>query len=38
LRKAALGANVHFVGCAEVADEATDLHPLRVVPASIELR
>ena len=27
-----IGATVNFVGCAEVDDETTDLHPLQVVP------
>jgi predicted lipoprotein len=31
-KRAALGATVRFVGCAEVMDEDTDLHPLRIVP------
>lgn len=31
-QKAAVGATLHFVGCAEVVDEETDLHPLPVVP------
>jgi predicted lipoprotein len=31
-KRAAVGARVRFVGCAEVMDEDTDLHPLRVVP------
>jgi predicted lipoprotein len=33
LRKmAAAGVTVRFVGCAEITDEDTDLHPLRIVP------
>ena len=31
-KRATAGATLRFVGCAEVADEDTDLHPLRVVP------
>ena len=34
--KAAVGARLQFVGCAEVADGATDAHPLQVVPIRIE--
>jgi predicted lipoprotein len=38
LRKgAAVGATVRFVGCAEVVDEDTDLHPLRIVPFIAEI-
>lgn len=29
---AKVGATIHFVGCAEVNDESTDLKPLKVVP------
>jgi len=36
--KAVVGAIVHFAGCAEVADEGTDLHPLLVVPVSAVVR
>jgi len=37
LRKmAAVGATVRFVGCAEIMDEDTDLHPLRIVPFIVE--
>lgn len=32
-----IGATVKFVGCAEVDDETTDLHPLSVVPVSAEV-
>jgi predicted lipoprotein len=31
-KRAAVGATVRFVGCAEITDEDTDLHPLRIVP------
>lgn len=34
--RAAFGATVRFVGCAEVMDEDTDLDPLRVVPFIVE--
>lgn len=36
--KAAPGATVHFVGCAQIADEAVDLSPLRIVPLSAVVR
>jgi predicted lipoprotein len=37
LRKQAIvGAKVRFVGCAEIMDEDTDLHPLRIVPFILE--
>ena len=32
-----VGATVKFVGCAEVDDETTDLHPLQVVPVQAEI-
>lgn len=32
-----VGATVKFVGCAEVDDETTDLHPLQVVPVEAEV-
>jgi len=35
-QKAAVGALVRFVGCAEIMDEDTDLHPLRIVPFIVE--
>ncbi len=39
LRSAAtVGKSVRFVGCAEVTDEAADLHPLHVVPLSAVVR
>jgi len=31
-KRAAVGATVRFVGCAEITDEDTDLQPLRIVP------
>jgi predicted lipoprotein len=34
--QAKVGATIRFVGCAEIADESTDLKPLRVVPVQIE--
>lgn len=36
--QAKVGAKISFVGCAEVDDEATDLHPLRVVPIQAEIQ
>jgi predicted lipoprotein len=36
--KAVVGAIVHFAGCAEIADEGTDLHTLLVVPVSAVVR
>jgi predicted lipoprotein len=35
--RAAVGARVRFVGCAEIIDEEMDLHPLRVVPIVAEV-
>jgi predicted lipoprotein len=35
--QAKVGATVHFVGCAEVNDETTDLKPLKVVPVGAEI-
>jgi hypothetical protein len=35
-KSASVGAKVRFVGCAEIADEETDLHPLRIVPFIVE--
>ena len=35
--QAKVGSRIHFVGCAEVGDEATDLKPLRVVPVQAQL-
>lgn len=32
-----IGATVKFVGCAEIDDETTDLHPLQVVPVQAEV-
>jgi predicted lipoprotein len=32
-----IGAMIKFVGCAEVDDETTDLHPLQVVPVQAEI-
>jgi predicted lipoprotein len=34
--QAEVGATIHFVGCAEVDDESSDLKPLKVVPIQIE--
>lgn len=36
--RAKVGSLVRFAGCAEVNDEATDLHPLRVVPLQAEVQ
>lgn len=36
--RAAVGSQVRFTGVAEVADESTDLRPLRVVPVAVEVR
>jgi predicted lipoprotein len=36
--QAKVGAKIFFVGCAEVADEATDLRPLRIVPIQAEIQ
>ena len=36
--KAAVGATVHFAGCAEISDETTDLHPLVLVPIVAEVQ
>jgi hypothetical protein len=35
--RAAVGARVRFVGCVEIANEDTDLDPLRVVPLIVEV-
>ncbi|MCU0978376.1 MAG: DUF2291 domain-containing protein [Pirellulaceae bacterium] len=35
-KQARVGATVHFVGCAEIVDEDTDLDPLRIVPFLVE--
>ncbi len=34
---AKVSATIRFVGCAEVADESTDLHPLKLIPIQAEL-
>jgi predicted lipoprotein len=34
---AKVGAKISFVGCAEVDDESTDLHPLHVIPIQTEM-
>jgi len=36
--QAKIGANISFVGCAEVDDESTDLKPLKVIPIQTEVR
>jgi predicted lipoprotein len=35
-KTARVGATLRFVGCAEVMDEDSDLHPLRIVPFIVE--
>ena len=35
---AKVGATIHFVGCAEVNDESTDLKPLKVIPVKAEAK
>ena len=34
---ATVGATIHFAGCAEVADESSDLKPLKLVPIQAEI-
>ena len=34
--QAKVGAKISFAGCAEVADESADLHPLKVIPIQTE--
>ena len=36
-RRAAVGQRVQFAGCVEVADEETDLRPLKLVPITVKL-
>jgi len=36
--QAKVGAMIAFTGCAEVADEASDLKPLKVIPIQIEVQ
>jgi predicted lipoprotein len=36
--QARVGANISFVGCAEVDDESTDLKPLKVIPIQTEVQ
>jgi hypothetical protein len=31
------GLTLRFVGCAEVDDESSDLHPLKVVPVQVKI-
>jgi len=33
-----VGARVRFVGCAEIMDEDTDLHPMRLIPVVLEVQ
>jgi len=37
-QQAKVGANISFVGCAEVDDESTDLKPLKVIPIQTEVQ
>ncbi len=32
-----LGDRVHFVGCCEILDEDTDLHPLKLIPITLKI-
>jgi predicted lipoprotein len=32
-----VGARVRFVGCTEIMDEDTDLHPMRLIPVALEV-
>ena len=34
--QAKVGARIHFTGCAEVGDEATDLKPLKLIPVQAD--
>jgi predicted lipoprotein len=36
-KRATVGDQIRFVGCAEIMDEEIDLRPLRVVPISVEV-
>ncbi len=36
--QAKVGAKISFVGCAEIADESTDLKPLKVIPIQNEVQ
>jgi predicted lipoprotein len=36
--KVKTGQKIRFTGCAEVDDESTDLHPLKVVPVQAEIQ
>ena len=36
--QAKVGAKISFVGCAEVADDASDLKPLKVIPIQTEVQ
>jgi predicted lipoprotein len=33
-----VGARVRFVGCTEIMDEDTDLHPMRLIPVVLEVK
>ena len=36
--QAKVGAKISFAGCAEIADESTDLKPLKVIPIQTEVQ
>jgi len=36
-KQAKVGADISFTGCAEVDDESSDLHPLKVIPIETKL-
>lgn len=33
-----VGATVRFAGCAEIANEDKDLHPMRIIPVALEVQ
>jgi predicted lipoprotein len=37
LERVGAGSRVRFVGCAEIADEDTDLRPMRIIPVVLEV-
>jgi predicted lipoprotein len=37
MNKVSIGDRVNFVGCCEVIDEDTDLHPLQLIPITLEI-
>lgn len=36
-KRVGAGSRVRFVGCAEIADEDTDLRPMRIIPVALEV-